>query len=191
MKKMIFMLLCLIMTALSFTACGNGQESTGESTLPAQTEQEVFVTESDAAAETEPVAQTDANSAILDSADVPVGIFEVETPYCMLTYPLAWQYNLAIEQTDTENSHIVSFYAVIEGKENLRVFDVIFGEDGGLQGDLVGQLEGESGAVPVFFKTYSVYENEELSYDESEMLLAMIEDITVIYNGLSVLENFN
>lgn len=191
MKKTISALICLFMATIYLAGCGNNQQDISETHQTAQTEQETSGIEEPMTTETESETESENDSAILNGSDVPDGIFEVETPYCMLTYPMTWQYNLAIEQENIENGHIVSFYAVIEGRENLRVFDVIFGGNDDIQGDLVGQLETGSGEIPVSFKTYSIYENENLSYDESEMLLAMIEDINVIYSGLSALKNFN
>ena len=193
MKKTIITLAILLMVTMCITGCGNKQVAQ-EQTAPVEQEnlieEETLNEETEEETAMEAVTETHDGSGVLDAQRAPVGIFEVETPYCMITYPLTWRNNLEIEQDDVNGMHIVSFYGAIEGKENVRIFDVIFGGYGD-QGDQVGRLEVDGQMIPVCFKTYSVRENESLSFDDIEMLVAMLEDINVIYSGLSVLNNFN
>lgn len=177
MKKMICLTVCLMLAVLCMTGCGQSAAAP-ETAAPT----EAVAASAETAAVTEPV------SGVLENSQQPAACFEVETPYCMLTYPMTWQHYVMIEQEQTEAGCAVAFYCILDGKDPLRLFDVRFG---GTEGDPVGQLQTGEGPVDVFFKTYSVLEQPDLSEDDKEVLLAMLEDINVIYTGLQALSQFN
>ena len=196
MKKRMCLLVCAMLAAMVLAGCGDqtpGQETTGteivstpaEPTGASITEPSEEVTQPTTEAETSDPQQP--QSGVLENPVGPSECFDIETPYGMLKYPLKWSSHVAIEQQERQDVFVVSFYGVLEGKENHHLFDVIFG---GEEGDYIGQILSGTTAVPVFFHTYSVYENETLTADESEMLLAMMEDINEVFNSLLAMDNF-
>lgn len=183
MKKMICLLLCLALTAAFLAGCAKE-----EATRQTEVQTEAVAPETAEATAAETAAETEPQSGVLEENRAPVGNFEIETPYCMLTYPMTWQEYILIRQEQTADGCTVSFYGLLEGREEQHLFDVCFG---GTEGDQVGLLQMQEGPVPVFFKTYSVAGNDSLNKDEKGMLLAMVEDINVIYTGLLALEQFS
>ena len=67
---------------------------------------------------------------------------QIETPYCTLSYPESLAEFLLIINTSRQ-PYTLEFYAVMEGKQELRLFDISVGEGSGGNMGLVTTSEGE------------------------------------------------
>ena len=187
MKKLICLMISIALMTMILSGCGQAAGETPVADTAAPTEGAPATEAAEIPGETKQTQPLEPEMGVMDDV-TPVGNFEIETPYGMLQYPMTWAEYVFIEQENTKDGCIMSFYAMLEGKENQPVFDVIFG---GKEGDRVGEIVTDSGAVPVYFRTYSIHDNKELNEDEAIMLLAMVEDINVIYTSLEAMEQFN
>lgn len=191
MKRTMSLIMCALLTVMLLAGCGEdapeaetiAQETLAQETVPQQT----LSTPTEPAAEEETAGPQEPQSGVLENNTEPEACFDIETPYGMLKYPMEWVEHVEITQEENQDVLVISFYGVLEGKENHRLFDVVFG---GEEGDCVGQIHTDTALVPVYFRTYSVYENKTLTEDESEMLLAMMEDINEVFSSLQAMENF-
>ena len=106
-----------------------------------QTESTTAATESTAATEaTEPTAasetvtvpaEEDTEKPVIREYDVVELVDgQIETPYCTLSYPEGLAEFLLIINT-SQKPYTLEFYAVMEGKQELRLFDISLGEGSG------------------------------------------------------------
>lgn len=203
MKKVTCLFVCMLLILMMSAACGSGDDVRG--TVPTEsgivtdapttgTEPLPSAEAAEPAEPTQPIEDTRAatepeedGSGILEFPAVSSDCFDIETPFGMLQYPLMWGEYVLVEQMEQDDALVISFYGILEGRDNHHLFDVIFGDG---EGDYVGQILTGDEAVPVFFRTFSVYEDETLSVDEVELLIAMVEDINVIYTSLYSIDDF-
>ena len=107
--------------------------------------------------------------------------FKIKTKYGELYYPIKWQDQVRIEQVEGE-VYKVQFFATIEGKEELHIFDVSFA---GEEGSLLGYLEGENGEkVSVSIISQELEFDKEWTEDEKSVIYTMLEDINYIIGKL-------
>lgn len=110
----------------------------------------------------------------------------IDTPYCKLYYPKKWEESLKVEKK-TDQPYTVEFYATINDKDSLHLFDFIFD---GKDGVLIGELTTNDGnTVKVNVNSYEL-EIDKLSDDEKSNLYLMQEDINYILQKLSTEDNF-
>lgn len=82
------------------------------------------------------VEQEKPESSILNSSDIG-------TPYCTLHFPVVWEENLIVEQTDRPDGVCeVAFYGKVPNKRQCLLFTVLFGGD---EGDQLGVLMTDDG----------------------------------------------
>ncbi len=91
---------------------------------------------------------------------------EIHTPYGTLTYPQGLSDHLLIACTSRQ-PYVLEFYAVMEDKQELRLFDLALGEDSG--GNL-GTAMTTQGEVSVDVTLYEL--NTDETWTEGELLTA-------------------
>lgn len=124
-------------------------------------------------------------SAELYSEDVKA--FKIETPYCDLLYPEKWKNIVETEIVSVDGVEEVQFWAKLEGKDKVHLFDIIFGGES----NEVGTLEIEDGeAVTVNVVSYEFEEDDSWTEDEKEIIYSLLEDINYILLQLEELDEY-
>ncbi len=101
--------------------------------------------------------------------------FPIETPFAVLRYPTRWQEAVL---TSCEDGRVLFSAAVSSGPVSL--FELRFGVEGGY---LLGYLDTEEGALPVYIESFS-FGADLLSEEEYERCCAMSEDVNVLISHL-------
>lgn len=109
--------------------------------------------------------------------------FEVETNYCKLFYPCKWEEDMRIETSDSK----VEFCGEIDGKENIHLFDVVFGEKVGFE---LGTLKTNGGNVSISIVSYELQFDDTWNEEEKNRMYAMQEDVNVIIQELGKNSDF-
>lgn len=91
---------------------------------------------------------------------------EIQTPYGVLKYPEELADLLTIAKTSND-PYTLEFYAVIEDRKEIRLFDVAFGEG---SGGNMGNVETEQGQVPLNVTIYTL--SFDASWLEGEIITA-------------------
>lgn len=91
---------------------------------------------------------------------------EIQTPYCTLHYPDALADHLIIAQVGNE-PYTLEFYAAMEGKAEIRLFDISLGEG---SGGNIGLVKTPAGEIPLNVTIYSLSFDE--SWEEGEIVTA-------------------
>ena len=113
--------------------------------------------------------------------------FTIKSSYCDLSYPEAWENVLHTEVIQDGENETIEFWAALEGKEKVHLFDVAFG-DGDYE---VGTLEMADGkAVAVHIISYSFTPDETWTEEETNQIYTMLEDINYILFQLEEMENY-
>jgi len=94
---------------------------------------------------------------------------QIETPYCTLNYPEGLAYLLLVINT-SQQPYTLEFYAVMEGKQELRLFDISLGE--GSDGNM-GMAVTPEGEVPLNVTIYTLTMDETWSENEITTAYAM------------------
>ena len=111
-------------------------------------------------------------------------LFEIETPYCNLYYPLMWKDQIMIE-FEEDNVYTVKFSAKTDS-ESIPLFDLKFG---GEDGDKIGELTNEEETIELNMISYG-FDLDGYSEDMSNDICGMNEDINVIVSKLIELYDF-
>lgn len=121
---------------------------------------------------------------IVDTSDeeVPEEGFVIETPVVDLNYPEKWKDQVRVEQLEGD-LYTVRFFAILEGKEEQHIFDVVFGKTDGL---LLGTLE----QTEIYLVYNEIAFDESWSEEESNEIYAMQEDVNCIIEMLQKEEGF-
>lgn len=107
--------------------------------------------------------------------------FAIETPIVNLYYPKQWKEQINIKQID-EELDIVQFWATIEGKEDVQIFDIVFG---GEEGYCLGNIDvGNSEKVSIYVHSYELELGESWTEKEKEMIYRMAEDVNYLIGML-------
>ena len=91
---------------------------------------------------------------------------QIQTPYCILNYPEGLADHLLIIKT-SERPYVLEFYAVMEGKQELRLFDLSFGEG---SGGNMGTVKTQEGEVPLNVMIYQLSTDD--TWSEAEITTA-------------------
>lgn len=103
---------------------------------------------------------------------------EIQTPYGVLRYPEGLSDHLLIANT-CQQPYILEFYAVLENKEELRLFDISLGEESGGNMGIIITPEGD---VPLNVTIYTLSTDETWTQGETATVYAMqdaVNDILV------------
>lgn len=106
-------------------------------------------------------------------------VFDIETPYCNLQYPVEWEDAVIISNEELDNGYKVNFVAVIEGDE-LPLFDIVFESN---EGAPLGTLKKDGKDISVSLISYNP-ELENYTEDQQMDFAGMSEDINVIISKL-------
>ena len=102
----------------------------------------------------------------------------VETPYCTINYPEGLADNLVIANTGS-SPYTLEFYAVLENRKELRLFDISIGEN---SGGNMGKINTEEGNIPLNVNIYTLPMDESWSESEMNTVYAMRDVINDILN---------
>lgn len=107
--------------------------------------------------------------------------FKIKTAYGDLYYPLKWEKQIRVNQVEGD-VHTVQFFAKVEGKEEVHIFDIEFG---GENGSLLGYVEEKNGEkVSINIISHDLELSEEWSTEEKNIIYAMLEDLNYIIGML-------
>ena len=107
--------------------------------------------------------------------------FKIETEYCDLYYPLKWKEQVRVEVVEGD-VYTVQFYAALEEKEEMHLFDIAFAGEEGIE---LGYLESENGEeIAVDYISYEPEFGEGWSEEEQNDIYAMAEDVNYIIGML-------
>lgn len=107
--------------------------------------------------------------------------FKIETAHCDLYYPLKWKDQVRVEIVDAA-PYTAKFYATVEGKEEVQIFDIVFADEEGIA---LGYLKGEKGEqIPVNFISYEMELGADWTEKEQDVVYAMVEDVNYILGML-------
>lgn len=104
----------------------------------------------------------------------------IRTSYGVWRYPVKWKDNLRTK-SNTTNGYAVSFYARIEGKTEVRLFDIIVGGSGG---DYVGAISIGANSGELYIVSYDVSPDENLTEEELAMIYSMQEDVNYTFEKM-------
>lgn len=107
--------------------------------------------------------------------------FVIKTPVVDLYYPKKWEEKVRIEQV-TGDIQMVQFFATLEGKPEIHLFDICFG---GEEGYTLGYLNPDK-RNPIAVKTisYDFDLSDEWTAEEENDIYGMLDDINYILGML-------
>lgn len=180
----IIVLLCLLLKKpddKSVTSGALSETSIADSDI----QNESLPDDSDTQSETS--ASTENSSLTIGAPDESREAIEIVTKYGTLLYPKEWESNLRTEIID-EDVYKVEFYGTVEGKDEHKLFDLIFN---GIDGYNLGTLKTESGEdVALNIVSYDFELDDTWTEDEQLVLYSMQEDINYTIGMLSESGNF-
>lgn len=113
--------------------------------------------------------------------------FTVTTPLVDLYYPEKWKEKIRVGQIEGD-IHVVQFWATIKEKEEIHIFDIVFGSE---EEYVLGYFEGENKEkIPVNIISYDFELSEDWTEEERNELYVMMEDINYIINRLQEEDGF-
>lgn len=124
-----------------------------------------------------------------DNDDIPFfsteeELFEIETPYCNLYYPIMWNEQILIE-FEEDTVYTVKFSAKLDSK-SISLFDLCFG---GENGDKIGELTVEDEIIDIKMISYG-FELDGYTEDMRNDICGMNEDVNVIISKLIEMYDF-
>ena len=107
----------------------------------------------------------------------------INTSYGTMHYPIAWVDQVQIRH-NTNNGYIIGFYAVLENKPEVHLFDIIVG--GNNAGDLVGILTAENGnRGEMMIYAPDLVLDDSWSEEERNTVMAMQGDLNYLLQKLA------
>ena len=171
MKKFLMFLLAL---SILICACSCGKKET------TKTENKTNETTSDTTEVTDTAEVTEESKFFVSDKDV----YEIETPYAPLYYPVEYKDIVTTEVTEGDGGYAIKFSAQLEGK-SVPLYTVIFGD---YEGEYIaaGTLTTDfDKSVRVYFEDHSGALTEAGLTGASETTyLAMCEDMNVVISNL-------
>lgn len=135
---------------------------------------------------------TEATEAVIEVTK-PVEIIEhvdgrIHTPYVTLHYPEAFADHLIVVEADKE-PYVLAFYAAIEDKTEIRLFDIAFGK--GAAGNM-GDVKTDTGEmIPIDVVIYTLNFDETWTEGEIITAYAMQDVVNEIIEDLGVKKSGN
>lgn len=112
--------------------------------------------------------------------------YSVETKYCALSFPEEWNGFFSYEIVE-ENGYGVVFYGIVEGKENQRLFSILFDHD---EGNTIGYLETEEGNINVSVSVFEFKPGDDWTEEEVDFIYGMQEEMNYVIEKLQENERF-
>jgi len=111
--------------------------------------------------------------------------FTIETKFCNLHYPEKWENQVSTEIKE-DSVYSVQFFAELEGKGPVHIFDIVFG---GEEGALTGYFSEDGEAIPVYIVGMEI-DAEGWTDEELNVLYMMQEDVNYVIGMLQKEGNF-
>lgn len=105
--------------------------------------------------------------------------FTIETKFCNLHYPEKWENQVSTEIKE-DSVYSVQFFAELEGKDPVHIFDIVFG---GEEGALTGYFSEDGKEIPVYIVGMEI-NVEGWTDEELNVLYMMQEDVNYIIGML-------
>lgn len=113
-------------------------------------------------------------------ADFESSSFAIDTPYVTLYYPSIWKESARIEQKEG-TPYGLEFYAVIDGRGEIPIFDLIFG---GESGDCLGYISHNGEKIRLNIVSHSVEISDDWTEEEVSTVYGMKDDVNYIITAL-------
>lgn len=101
---------------------------------------------------------------------------EIECKYGTLYYPKSWEKQVRVYENISDIC-MMEFYGTVEGKEEIQLFNVVFGGD---YGNKVGELEIEGEVLNVSIMLFDPLFDETWTEDQKNEIYSMQEDINYV-----------
>lgn len=111
---------------------------------------------------------------------------EVECQYGKLYYPKNWEEKVRVYENNSDIC-MVEFYGTVEGKEEVQLFNIVFG---GVYGSKVGELEIDGNILDVSVMLFDPIFDETWTEDEKNMIYSMQEDMNYILLELPKIKGY-
>ena len=148
---------------------------------PAEDADSTAETMETAEAATEPVEVITEEPAIREYEVVELADGQIQTPYGILHYPESLADLLLVINT-SQQPYTLEFYAVMEQKQELRLFDIALGEG---SGGNMGTVMTSAGEVPLNVTIYTLDTNETWAENEITTAYAMQDAVNDLMEQLA------
>lgn len=112
---------------------------------------------------------------------------EIKTSYCNLYFPQKWEKNLEIKNEKENGNSVVQFWAKIDKKDPVHIFDIVFGGEE----YTVGTITDKNGKkINVNVKSYENDLDDKWTDEEKNTIYAIGEDINYLLLELEKVEGF-
>lgn len=162
----------LVVVAGVIIAFGNNGE---DSEKDRESGNGILITEENTGSENENGQSSEGNNERND--DVLTEGFEVETPCGTVYYPEEWAEILKVENVEENGGESIKFYAAVEGKEKVHLFDFNFGIP---KGEKLGTAEAGGKIFEVYLEVFEPEFSGDWSDDEKNSVYSMQEALNNI-----------
>lgn len=176
MRKWLFVAVILLIAVIAVVMMSMKKQEAPE--VPQTEPTEVIVETTEAA--TEPV-KVDSEPVLREYEVVELVDGQIQTPYGILNFPDSLSDHLLVINTSKE-PYILEFYAAMEGKQELRMFDIALGEGSGGNMGMAATAEGE---IPFNVTIYDLIFEENWSEGEIYTACAMQDVVNDIIDQLA------
>ena len=111
----------------------------------------------------------------------------IQTPYLEILLPEQWKQMLRCEVLQEKENYTLFFYGCVEGKKEMRLFDMIFGQSDAY---LLGTLMVRGREVGVYVESYDLDIDETWTEQQRYDILGMQNQINTILHQLMEMDNF-
>ena len=111
----------------------------------------------------------------------------IHTPYMQIVLSDQWQHMLRCEALQETENYTLYFYGRVEGKQEMRLFDLIFGQSDAYQ---LGTLLVRGKEVGVYVESYNLDMDETWTEQQRYDILGMQNQINTILQQLLSMDNF-
>lgn len=108
---------------------------------------------------------------------------KIKTPFVDLYYPEKWEQQIRIEQIEGD-IHSVNFWGTVEGKSEVKLFEIAFGH---VEGIFLGTLDEKE----VYLIYSDIVFDESWNEEEQDEIFAMQEDVNYILGMLKKEKGFD
>ena len=130
--------------------------------------------------------KSEAKDETKDDAKEEVSLYEIETDYCKLYFPKTWKEQIEVKYTD-EMGYKAEFYGTVKGKDAVHLFDVCFNSDDGF---LLGFIQNDDEIINISIDMCELEFDDSWKQEEIDELYAMQEDMNILMESLSKIENY-
>lgn len=114
-------------------------------------------------------------------------IGKITTPYAEFVLPEQWEQQLRGEVIEDGDIYTICFYGRVPGREEQRLFDLIFGKSSAFQ---LGTITAGGVDIGVYVESYDLVTDADWTDEERNSIYAMQDLINTILEQLYAMENF-